>query len=402
MSVSVFLLSFFYIKIPVFRFKYNFISPLVLLPAFVVLYMIVGFQAYWKGRYEFLNVDFSPYLNRLYDVTSIFEVCFFLFFVFFYYYFKKDEERHIHYDYKLNSYYFLSFVTFISVYAVFAIAGMKLPVLHNFIMLFFNSAIIVISYAYITKVRGSLLLLFLFSLLVVYMGFRYRLIYLFLPIVFSFFILYKLSFYRFLKYFLITFCAVFLIALVGVTRKYSEGLQWEKIEGMSFFDILVKGFFNDTSTVLTSGAIIEWLDKTENFAYLKQVWYVFNYFIPNELYPEKEYSPIFSYVSILTGQANNESGAAVLGFAEYYHTAGYYGVLVFAFIFALILSKFFRRMVVSNSKYEHFYYFVLLTWFINSLTRGYFSQNAQDLISILIGLYIIRRLSKSIDFGVSG
>ncbi len=100
---------------------------------------------------------------------------------------------------------------------------------------------------------------------------------------------------------------------------------------------------------------------------------------------------------MLTGQINNESGAAILGFAEYYHTAGYFGVVLFAFIFALVLSKYFRRMVVSNSKYEHFCYFVLITWFINSLTRGYFPQNMQDLVSVLIALYIIRKLSKPAD-----
>lgn len=399
MSCVFLLLGFLYIKIPRDRFKYGFLSPIVMLSVFVMLYTIIGFEAFWKGRYDFLGVDFSAFLNKLYDVISVFEISFFIFFIFFYYFFKNKNNDFFSYDYELRISHFYIFLLFISLYSVFSIAGIRMPVLHNFIMLFFNAAIVLVSYSYITRMKGSFFVLIIFSALIVYMGFRYRLIFLYLPIIFSLLVFYKLTLFKFLKYTLVVFLSVFLVAVVGVSRKYSEGLQLDRLEGMSFFDILIKGFFNDTSTVLTSGAIINWLDKTESFAYLKQIWYVVSYFIPNELYPNKEYSPIFHYISILTGQANNESGAAVLGFAEYYHTAGYYGVVFFAFVFSLFLCKLFKRMVFSNSKYEHFVYFVLLAWFINSLTRGYLPQNMQDLLSILIGLYLIRKFSGSLRVG---
>lgn len=392
-------LSFFYIKVPAARFKYNFISPLVLLPVFVILYMILGFEAYWKGRYSFIGFDFSSSLSLLYNVTAVFEAFFFMFFVFFYYYFKSKEKSHSSIDYQLKPVFVFVFVCLMIFYGVLTVSGIRLPGLHNLLMIFFNASLVVVSYAYISKVKGSLFLLLSLSLLIIYMGFRYRLVFLFLPIILYLFIFYKLSAYRVLKYSIVLFCSIFLVALVGVSRKYSGGLQLEALEGMSFIDILVKGIFNDTSTVLTSSALIKWLDETERFAYLNQVWYVLNYFIPNELYPDKEYSPIFKYLSILTGQLNNESGAAILGFAEYYHTAGYYGVILFSLIFSVVLSRFFRKMIVSSSKYEHFQYFILLTWFVNSLTRGYFPQNVQDLISIVIGFYIIKRISKSFNSG---
>lgn len=400
-SAMTFLLSFVYLKIPMSRFKYNFISPIVLVSIFVILYMIIGFEAFWKGRYDFIGVNFSSTLNKLYKVTYIFEMFFLVFFVIFYYYFKRNDKNSIFYDYKPKVYNFYIFVLIMAVYAVFSINGIRAPAVHNLIILFFNAAIIVVSYAYINKMRGSLFLLALISILIVYMGFRFRLIFLFLPIILSFFIFNKLSTYRIFKYSVATILSVSLVSLVGVTRKYSEGLQLDRLEGMGFFDIIIQGLFNDTSTVLTSGAVINWLENTERFAYFKQIWYVLSYFIPNDLYPNKEYSPIFSYVSILTGQPNNESGAAVLGFVEYYHTAGYFGVVLFALAFSILLSKFFRRMIVSNSRYDHFAYFVLITWFVNSLTRGYLPQNTQDFISILIGLYLIRKFSNAFHVGYS-
>lgn len=396
LSVAIMFAGFFYIKVPADKFKYKFISPLFLLPVFVILYMILGFEAYWKGRYSFLGSDFSSSLVYLYNITSIFEVLFFIFFVFFYYFFKNKESIKKFTDYQLRPVFLFIFVFLIIFYAILSMSGFRIPVLHNLIMIFLNSALVVVSYAYVSKVKGSLLLLVLFSSLIMYMGFRYRLIFLFLPIILYLFVFYKLSVYRLLKYFIIIFCSILLVALVGVTRKYGEGLQLERLEGMGFLDIIIKGFFNDTSTVLTSGAVVKWLNDTENFAYFNQVWYVINYFIPNELYPDKEYSTIYKYLSIVTGQLNNESGAAVLGFVEYYHTAGYYGIILFSILFSFYFSKFFRNITVTNSRYEYFQYFILLTWFLNSLTRGYFPQNIQDLISVLVGLYMIKKLSKAI------
>lgn len=229
--------------------------------------------------------------------------------------------------------------------------------------------------------------------LIAYMGFRYRLIFLFLPVVFYSFVSIRVFSVRFLGYCLLVAISILCVATVGVARKYSQGLQLEQLDGLDLVDVLVKGIFNDTSTVIMSGAFIDFIDKSDSYAYFDQIYYVLSYFVPSSIYPEKEYSPIFEYLSFLTGQYENESGAAVLGFAEYYHTAGYWGVLLFSIVLALLFARSYRKMLVCTTKYQHFFYFVLVTWFINSLTRGYFPQNAQDLVSVIIGLCIIKYFS---------
>jgi hypothetical protein len=396
-SGAVIALSFFMHKLPKGRLKYNFISPVTLLSVFVILYTVVGFELFWKGVYAFLGNDFSADINKLYDVISVFIV---IFFILFYFFLKLHKKRSLSYDYQPKSFYVYSFSFLIACYAILSMNGFGIPILHNFIMLFYNAAIIVVSYAFVIRMRGSSLLILLFTLLIAYMGFRYRLVFLFIPILFSLFIFYRMSFSKFSKYLIFTFLSVFSVALVGVTRKYSSGLQLEKLNGIDLGGVFIKGIFNDTSTVMTSGGLINWLDDTEKFAYFHQINYVFNFFIPKGLYPEKIYSPIFSYISSINGQEGNESGAAVLGFAEYYHTAGYYGVTLFAFIFSLWFSLQFKKVIYSRSRYEHFVYFILMAWFLNSLTRGYFPQNVQDLISIFIGLYLIKKFSKRTKIGV--
>lgn len=398
--LTLFLASFFslvvnfsFLKYPVGRGKFLFLSPIFLVVGFFVLYVVIGFNAYWKGDFYFLGTDFSRSVPSIYFASAVFLVTFSLFFVFFFRVRGVGSKVQICADRSLKYKRLLVFSVFSVFYAYLSVVGFKVPVLHNLLMLMFNSALVVCSYAFVTKVRYSRVVLVVFVLMILYMGFRYRLIFLLLPILFFLFASVKISVPSAIRYSLVFALSVSVVAVVGVTRKYSEGLQLERLEGMNPIEILVTGIFNDTSTVMTSGAIIDWLSVSEKFAYFDQVWYILSYFVPSSIYPDKAYSPIFSYVSLLTGQAANESGAAILGVAEYYHTAGYFGIIFFAILIALLLAHFYKTAVWSRAKYSQFAYFMFLTWFINSMTRGYLPQNVNDLISIVVGLYLIKKFS---------
>ena len=186
---------------------------------------------------------------------------------------------------------------------------------------------------------------------------------------------------------------------MGVTREYSTGLTLSRLDSLSIGDVLIHGVFNDTSTALVSGAVIDQIRVSENYAGFAQLYYVFSYFVPSSFFENKEYSPIFSFVSQVTGQYSNQSGAAVLGFVEYYHTAGYFGVALFALVLSITLARLYKSAVYGDS-YEVFFYLVIVTWFINSLTRGYLPQNFQDLISLCIGLRLIKMKISSSSFRI--
>jgi hypothetical protein len=150
--------------------------------------------------------------------------------------------------------------------------------------------------------------------------------------------------------------------------------------------------FSDTSTVLVSGAVIEKIDKSGLFAYFMQVKYVVEYFFPSSFFEGKEYSPILTHIAATVGPKGEEVGAAVLGVVEYYHTAGNFGVIVIGGALGYILGCLNNNRRKVQSLYSIVVYFVLIGWLFNSFTRGYLPQNIQDLISLLLGLWALKRV----------
>ncbi|WP_201485994.1 O-antigen polymerase [Pseudomonas sp. OF001] len=372
--------------------KYALLSPPVMVNLFIILYTVIGFSLYWNGSYQLLNTDFSRTLDKIYSAINLFSILFTVAFLIFYN--SKNQKSPLQADdFFLNPKLVYAYSAVLTGYAVLNLFDIKIPAFHNLILIFFNSLTVIIGYAFVTQMRGSKILTSLLVLLIIYMGFRYRLIFLFIPMLFSFFIFRRMTLLQTLKYASILILAITTISVVGVARKYSEGLQLEKLEGVSYLDMIIIGLFNDTSTVFVSGAFIDWVERTGSYAYSDQIYYILSYFIPSYFFEDKSYSPIFNYLSMMTGQSSNESGLAILGFAEYYHTAGYAGVALFSLSFAFIYAKSFRKATISNSIYYQYAYFSLLAWLVNSFTRGYLPQNTQDLAAVLFGLFFIRKSS---------
>jgi len=372
-------------------------SPPVLMNLFILGYTVIGVHLYYDGVYYFLGSDFEPYLKYLYFVINIFNVIFVGVFLLSLKMWRVS--RRTNFEYKVTS-------SFLVVYAtpLFAYAALRLSLLSelsnpllNLVMIFFNSLIPIIGYAFLRSVRFSRYFLVGFVLLAIIFGFRYRIVLLLLPIGLYYFIQRFQSLKSRVILFSSIFGAVLLIAIVGVTREYSTGLELSKLDGLSVIDILIHGVFNDTSTALVSGAVIDQIRVSGRFVGFEQFYYILAYFVPSSIWENKEYSPIFSYVAQVTGQYANESGAAVLGFVEYYHTAGYFGVVIFAIGLSVVLSRLYKAAAYGTS-YDVFFYLVIAAWFINSLTRGYFPQNFQDLASLYLGLKLIKMKISSTSF----
>lgn len=369
--------------------KWVLVSPPILMNMFIIGYTVIGVRLYYDGAYYFLGSDFEPYLNDLYLIISLFNVIFVAAFILGV---KASKNRRPEKsEPKITSSFLVLYAT-----PLFAYAALRLSLffesgsaLLNLLMIFFNSLIPIIGYALLKSIRFSKAFLVGFVLLAIFFGFRYRIVLLLLPIALYFFIQNPQSFRSKIILLASVFGGIFLIAIVGVTREYSTGLTLSRLESLSIGDVLVQGVFNDTSTALVSGAVIDQIRVNESYSGFEQLYYILVYFIPSSFVDNKEYSPIFSFVARVTGQYSNESGAAVLGFVEYFHTAGYLGVVLFALVFSVVFARLYKN-AVFGAKYEIFFYFVIVAWFINSLTRGYLPQNSQDLMSLWLGLKLIR------------
>ena len=357
-----------------------------------MIYCIIGVQFYWEGSYYFLGFDHKPNLNRIYNLIAIFSIFFLVtyFIIINAISVKKIISKAL--SYKIKNYRLLNFYcTFVFFFTSFVLFEDTAKSYNSIAHLLLNSLIPIIGFLIINKYKISFLYLALFTGIAIFFGFRYRLALLYLPIVLFYFSLRRDYFKNFQKYLFLALFFIFTVAALGVARNYSQGLDVSKLTDYSLSDLLIVGIFNDTNTILTSGTFIDWFDRYGQYALLNQITYTLEYFIPAFLFESKTYSPILEYTRLSI--RDYTSGAAVLGFAEYYHTAGIVGVIFFSILISSVLTVLYKKQVVTGDLYHRFFYLCLLVWFINSLTRGYFPQNASDLTSILLGFYFIRAAS---------
>lgn len=377
------------------------LSPPVLLNSFILIYAVIGFYLFWGGNYNFLGIDFSSTLDDTYFVISTFTI---VFSVAFFILFKlkiKNNLSATQIEYKANGKFLLGYTIPLFAYSLLRINEITIPVVNNLLSIFFNSLVVVLGYSLVNNARWSVITSGAFISVSLYLGFRYRLVLFFLPIIFYIFNKEKITAFKLTRAISVVIFCLSLMAIAGVAREYSSGLQLDRLKDLSIYQIIINGLFNDTSTVMLTGAFIDYVDHYQKFAYLNQIYYALIYFVPSSLYADKMYSPIFEYLSILSYQINNESGLAVMAFAEYYHTAGYIGVVVFGLLFSYVFAILFKKAVATKGPYFFYAYFSIMAWYINSLTRGYFPQNIQDLASVVIGLYIIKKkFSKPISGSV--
>lgn len=359
---------------------------------FILLYTIIGVKLYWGEDYHFLGYNYAPHINKIYQIINIFLVFLFIGHIATHYYTRTTKNKLMYNTNLIVNYKFLLIYssTFIA-YNIYSLSVGGIPIIHNLLTTLSNSLIPLIGFAVVTRTRYSTILLLSYTLLIVYLGFRYRLILLYIPIILFYFATSKIKPITLVSMTIFCVLVLIMISVVGVTRNYSSGISISEIENMDLSEIITTGLFNDTSTVLVSSAVIDYIEKNEAFAYLKQLVYILAYFIPSSLFKEKIYSPIFNYITPFSGQGDNESGLAVLGFVEYFHTAGYTGLAIFGLVLGIIFSRIHKISFRSAERFSIFSYLSLTVWLMNSFTRGYLPQNSQDLISIILGLYILRK-----------
>jgi hypothetical protein len=366
-------------------------SPSVLIISFFFLYSVIGVKLFWKGSYIFLENNYQPTLVLTYSAITLFITIFFLTeklsFTFIKTKISKDNFLH---SSATSS---LKFFGLINIYTLtILISGfIFLPVINSYgILIFFvNTLSPIIGYYLINKDRKFYIYFFFFLILIIELKFRYRLVIFLSPIIIYYLMKNNIISIKFLFKFILFL--LFLIIVIVITGYNKGDLSDIKFLFSNFSNELINSLFNDTSTVLLTGAFIHEFDNTFEYAYLKQIKYILSYFLPNFLIGDKLYSPILDYINIIAG--SELSGSATLGIAEYYHTAGYPGIIIFAFIFSLLLTYFYKRQIIIKSKYNEFSYYCLIFWYINSLTRAYLPQNIFDLFCTLFGLFLIQKSS---------
>lgn len=156
------------------------------------------------------------------------------------------------------------------------------------------------------------------------LGFRYRVVTLLVPMA----ILWFLARGRRPSLALLSLGGVGLLlfaGVIGLTRSYGLGLDLTTLQGLSFGELFSSGF-QETHVFLITGAVIENTPRTYDFVGLQPLISTLFIPIPSALLPNKgsaEY--VLGAVQYLfpIGREHFASGAAFMGYGEYYLMAGW-------------------------------------------------------------------------------
>jgi hypothetical protein len=171
------------------------------------------------------------------------------------------------------------------------------------------------------------------------LGFRYRIVTLLVPMV----ILWFLARGRRPSLALLSLGGLGLLlfaGIIGLTRAYGLGLNLTELQGLSFWDIFKSGFA-ETHVFLVTGAVIENTPKVLDFVGLQPLISTLLIPIPSALLPDKgagaEY--LFNAVQYLfpIGSEHFSTGAAFMGYAEYYLMAGWLSLVVMGLLLGGLL-----------------------------------------------------------------
>ena len=170
------------------------------------------------------------------------------------------------------------------------------------------------------------------------LGFRYRIVILLVPMA----VLWFLARGRRPSFVLLSLgvLALFLFTgIVGLTRAYGSGLDLTSLQGLTFGELFSSGF-QETHVFLISGAVIENTPRTYEFVGFQPFISTLLIPIPKAFLPDKgtaEY--YFNAVRYLfpVGKEHYATGAAILGYAEYYLMAGWVSLVAMGFLWGGLL-----------------------------------------------------------------
>ena len=156
------------------------------------------------------------------------------------------------------------------------------------------------------------------------LGFRYRVVTLLVPMA----VLWFLARGRRPSLVLLSLGALGLllfVGIIGLTRAYGLGLDLGSIQGLSFGELFSSGF-KETHVFLITGAVIENTPRTYEFVGIQPLISTLLIPIPSALLQNKDSAEyVFNAVRYLfpVGSEKFATGAAFMGYAEYYLMAGW-------------------------------------------------------------------------------
>lgn len=115
--------------------------------------------------------------------------------------------------------------------------------------------------------------------------------------------------------------------LIGLTRKYGEGLDLENLKGLGFWEIVFSSF-GESNIFLTSGGVMSFVPSSIPYVGITPLINTILFPIPSILLGNKNSADyILSATSVVYNSDVFNSGSAFLNYAEYFMMAGWPGLV---------------------------------------------------------------------------
>lgn len=228
-------------------------------------------------------------------------------------------------------------------------------------------AIYLLYYAAYGWSRRSIVGFCVLTVLAILVGYRYRLVFLWGPLIFVYFSrASKLG--RFYSVVASAF-VIFVFSLLTIARKKFEGIDLDVVFDADLEDFLY-GLFAESNNVFGLLAILNTSLDAHSFVYLTPVFDAFADFVPRFFYPEKSIGEyVGKYVALgLVSNEGFDSGTAYPYVGEYLMMGGYFFAVLGTFLYAS-LYLWLRNSICKFSTSENFRLYGI--WLI-SIFFGYY------------------------------
>lgn len=245
------------------------------------------------------------------------------------------------------------------------------------------------------KKRGVITFFNLIIVLGLYIntGFRYKLLFLTLPI-FLFFLINKK--FNLKSKILVGFGSLTLFIFSNYTlslaRTYGQGLNLKELSNFNFSYIL-KSFFisSDSSVFLATSGLMSIVPSKVSFVYFYPIYKLLIHPIPSTIFSGKDPGDYLqNTMQAVFGSQANAFGSAIHNYGEYYLMFGWIGIIIGNFIFGFILKKLWIWILIHKDEEIAIPLYLLNISFIYMvISRGYLSQQLQIYVFSILPIVLI-------------
>ncbi|SEP54773.1 O-antigen polymerase [Flavobacterium urocaniciphilum] len=371
----------------------------------LVLYFVYCFlgplKTYQTGNYEKLGGNYYDYFDYGVQIYCIAIFSFIVSYFIGFSYFKKEKVTIQKFTLSKNAKYYLYGFFLIVTFVVYRFRqenqSDQIEGIFNYLLFFADSLILALAIFYYEKKQNFIIitLTIITFFYFLFLGFRYRVILLFIAFFYLLLIQNRIKFSTIIKSTVFIFLFAYIINFISVNRQVFKEQNFDEVvlsqdspNDMSGYDY----FLHQTDNYSTDFNVLKYMNKYKvDHDYGSSMFlHILIRITPASLYLHNK-KPEIPQQEIIKNCFNSiggqESGAAVTNIFAYYIAFGISGVVFFMSVLAFILSYFSKKLNLEFTRNRIIIVFIAMVLF-QIITRGFFPQE----FTLIVYLYITLKL----------